>query len=84
MEIDDDALAHESRMNYLLESVSENFDGPIYRGEEDLEAVQNSDSPTVAVVAPDQEMIFYVPREKVIRGEIGMNAEDLFEHAGML
>ncbi|MCB1207440.1 MAG: hypothetical protein KDN18_24530 [Verrucomicrobiae bacterium] len=31
----------------------------------------------------DRPMIFYVSREKVLRGEINLNAWDLFEHAAM-
>ena len=83
-DIEDKQLYHEFHTNQLLENLAEEFDGPVYRSEADLEAVRNSDSPTVAVVAPDEPMIFYVPREKFLSGEIGMNSWDLFEHAGML
>lgn len=60
---------------------------PIYRGEEDLESIRNSDSPFVAVIVPDQDMTLYVSREKVLNGEINpatMSAEELFEHAGVI
>ncbi|MCG8602305.1 MAG: hypothetical protein MI807_19330 [Verrucomicrobiales bacterium] len=63
---------------------AEALKSPVYRGEEDLEKIRNSDSPTVAVLASDQETIFFVSRERVLRGEIKMNTWDLFEHAGEL
>ncbi|MDF1658760.1 MAG: hypothetical protein P1U58_14190 [Verrucomicrobiales bacterium] len=71
----------------LLRSKPDYPDYPIYRGKEDLESVRQSDSPLVAVELPDQEMTFYVSREKVLSGEIDptvMSADELFEHAGVL
>ena len=83
VDFEDGKLFYEFHVNALLERVRTEFDGPIYRGEEDLETVRNSQSTTVAVVAEDRPMVFYVSREKVLRGEINLNAWDLFEHAAM-
>jgi len=80
-EVDYEDLSYEYCVKHLVESVSEDFDGPIYRNEEDLEMVRNSDSPTVAVLAPDRPAILFVSREKFLRGEIKMNADDLLDHA---
>ena len=79
--LEDEKLSREFHLNCLLESVREEFDGPIYQSEEDLEAVQNSDAPTVAVVAEDQPMIFYVPREEFLKDKDGTKADDLFSQA---
>jgi hypothetical protein len=72
-----DDLHYKFHVGCLLESLKADFDGPIYRNEDDLEAVRNSDSDVVAVVSPDS-------REKFLRGEVGLNAGDLFAHGGIL
>lgn len=74
---------YEYHTRELVEQVRESFDGPIYRGEEDLESVRNSESNSVAVVAEDQPMIFFVSREKFLRGEFNLNSSDLLKHAGV-
>lgn len=79
--IEDEKLSREFHLNYLLESLREEFDGPIYQSEEDLEAIQNSNAPTVAVVAEDQPMIFYVPREEFLKNKVGTKADELFPQA---
>ncbi|MBL9151608.1 MAG: hypothetical protein JNK37_03965 [Verrucomicrobiales bacterium] len=73
-----DDLHYKFHLGCLLESLKADFDGPIYRNEDDLEAVRNSDSDVVAVVSPGRPMVFYVSREKFLRGEVGLNAGDLF------
>ncbi|MCB1205194.1 MAG: hypothetical protein KDN18_13115 [Verrucomicrobiae bacterium] len=79
-----DDLYYRFHVGCLLESLKADFDGPIYQTEDDLEAVRNSDADVVAVVSPDCPAVFYVSREKFLRGEVGLNADDLFSHGGIL
>jgi len=74
---------YEYHVGCLLDRVREDFDGPIYRNEGDLETVRNSESVFVGVVAEDEPAIYFVSREKFLRGEIGLTGDDLFVHAGV-
>lgn len=71
--------AHEWDIAQLLKGVREEFDGPIYRSEEDLEAIRNSDAPTIAVAAEDQSMIGYVPREAFLKNGASTKADDIWD-----
>ncbi len=70
--------SHEWEINHLLEGVREHFDGPIYRSEEDLEAIRNSDAPTIAVAAEDESMIGCVPREAFLKNGASTKADDIW------
>lgn len=71
--------AHEWDIAQLLKGVREEFDGPIYRSEEDLEAIRNSDAPTIVVAAEDQSMIGYVPREAFLKNGASTKADDIWD-----
>lgn len=81
--IDYEKRNYEYDVNSLLNHVREDFDGPIYRSEADLETVRNSESVFVGVVAEDEPAIYFVSREKFLRGEIGLKGDDLFVHGGI-
>ena len=77
--IDFEKGAHEWDIDQLLKGVRKEFDGPIYRSEEDLEAIRNSDAPTIAVAAEDQSMIGYVPREEFLKRGASTKADDIWD-----
>lgn len=75
---------HEWEINYLLEGIRDEFDGPIYRSEEDLETIRNSDAPTIVVAAEDKPIIGYVPREAFLKNGASNRADDIWDLVFML